>query len=181
MKVRFGTRKFVKGDKYDAADGEGSTGIVLSFKVTKNKTFSTVRGGGFVTFDYTNGLNWKRDLIEIATKFDFIKRPNNQTYLLINLETGEVLTDSVTGEELKFRGKQAMLDYLDSHIQFQNEYLRMVQKAIAAPDASYGKLLDAREEQELDAQESSVNGNNAQTEEEFLREQEMMEKRGNEE
>lgn len=176
VKVRFGTRKFTKGDKMDLSDGEEADGFRLLFKITKNKTFSTVRGGGWFTFRYETGYDWKQDLLEIAIKFDFIKRPNNQTYLLVNLETGEVYKNPENGEELKFRGKQAMLDYLDTHVDFQKEYLDMINKCIAAPDASYGKLLDARVEKDIDAQEKSVMGNNDQTEEQFLREQEQLEK-----
>ena len=164
----------------DMADGEEADGFRLLFKITKNKTFSTVRGGGWFTFRYETGYDWKQDLLEIATKFDFIKRPNNQTYLLVNLETGEVYKDAETGEELKFRGKQSMLDYLDSHVKFQNEYLAMINRAIAASDASYGKLLDAREEKAIDAQEKSVMGANDQTEEQFIREQELLDKKSKE-
>ena len=172
VKVRFGTRKFTKGDKLDVADGEDTDGFRLVFKITKNKTFSTVRGGGWLTFRYATGLDWKQDLLEIATKFGFISRPNNQTYLLVNLDTGEPYKD-VNGEDLKFRGKQAMLTFLDDNIEFQNEYLDMINRHISANDASYGKLLDAREEKDIDRQENSVNGMNDQTEEEYLREREV--------
>lgn len=171
VKVRFGTRTFTKGDKVDCSDGEDADGFYLKFKITKNKTFSTQRGGGFMTFRYGKGLDWKRDLLEIATKFNFIERPNNQTYLLYDLFTGEVLKDKQTGDDLKFRGKQSMIDYIDSHIEFQTYYLDMINRYISMNSTDYGALLDARESSEIDSQEESVNGNNAQTEAEFLREQ----------
>lgn len=170
--VRFGTRTFTKGDKVDLSDGEDADGFRLKFKIIKNKTASTQRGGGFMTFRYDSGADWEHDLLEIAVKYEFIKRPNNQTYLLVNLNTGETYTDSETGEELKFRGKQSMLDYFDSHIAFQNEYLAMINNYITHTDNQYGSLLTARENAEIDAQERSVSGSNEQTEEEFLREQE---------
>ena len=173
VKVRFGTRTFTKGDKVDLADGEDADGFRLKFKITKNKTASTRRGGGFMTFRYDYGLDWKHDLLEIAIKYDFIKRPNNQTYLLVNLENGEVYTDSETNTELKFRGKQALIDYLDTHIAFQNEYLNMLNDYISHTDNQYASLLDARDNAEIDAQERSINGNNDQTAEEYEREQEL--------
>lgn len=173
VKVRFGTRTFTKGDKVDLADGEDADGFRLKFKITKNKTASTQRGGGFMTFRYDSGLDWKHDLLEIAIKYDFIKRPNNQTYLLVNLENGEVYTDSETNAELKFRGKQALIDYLDTHIAFQNEYLNMLNNYISHNDNLYCSLLDARDNAEIDAQERSTNGNNDQTAEEYEREQEL--------
>ena len=172
VKIRFGTRTFTKGDKVDLTDGEDADGFRLKFKITKNKTASIQRGGGFMTYRYDTGLDWKHDLLEIAIKYEFIKRPNNQTYLLVNLNTDEIYRDSETGEELKFRGKQAMLDYFDSHIDFQNEYLDMVNKYITHTDNQYASLLDARDNAEIDAQEKSTSGHNEQTETEFLREQE---------
>ena len=179
VKVRFGKRTFIKGDKVDATEGDDADGFRLIYKITKNKTFSTQRGGGFLSFKYDTGLDWKRDLLEIASKFDFIKRPNNQTYLLVNLETGEVYHDEETGAELKFRGKANMLEYLDTHISFQNDYLKMINDYISKGPESYGKLLDARVEKEIEQEESSVMGNNAQTETEFLREMDLMEKENN--
>ena len=176
VKVRFGTRKYTKGDKVDVADGEDADGFRLVYKITKNKTYSTQRGGGFLTFRYDKGLDWKHDLLEIATKFDFIKRPNNQTYLLVDLTTGEIYKDTESGEDLKFRGKAAMLDYLDSHIDFQNKYLAMINEYISSNSNDYGRLLDAREDAEISLQEKSVEGHNAQTELEYQREQELSSK-----
>lgn len=175
VKVRFGTRTFTKGDKVDLADGEEADGFRLKFKITKNKTASTQRGGGFMTFRYDTGLDWKHDLLEIAMKYDFIKRPNNQTYLLVNLENGEIYKDDETDTELKFRGKQALLDYFDSHIAFQNEYLNMLNNYITHTDNQYASLLDARDNAEIDAQEKSTNGKNEQTELEYERSQEKTE------
>lgn len=175
VKVRFGTRTFTKGDKVDLADGEEADGFRLKFKITKNKTASTQRGGGFMTFRYDSGLDWKHDLLEIAMKYDFIKRPNNQTYLLVNLENGDVYKDNETDTELKFRGKQALLDYFDSHIAFQNEYLNMLNNYITHTDNQYASLLDARDNAEIDAQEKSTNGKNEQTELEYERSQEKTE------
>ena len=168
VKVRFGKRTFTKGDKVDLTEGEDADGFRLQFKITKNKTFSTRRGGGFLTFRYESGLDWKHDLVEIASKFDFIKRPNLQTYVMVDLISGEVYRDE-EGNELKFRGKQSMLDYLNSHIDFQNKYLSMLNKYISANDNVYGSLLDARVEKEIDQEESSVKGDHDPTEEEFNR------------
>ena len=169
VKVRFGTRTFTKGDKVDLTDGEDADGFRLKFKITKNKTASTQRGGGFMTYRYDTGLDWRHDLLEIAIKYEFVKRPTNQSYLLVNLNTGETYKDSDTGDELKFRGKQAMLDYFESHVDFQNDYLTMINNYISHTDNQYASLLDARDNAEIDAQEKSTNGKNEQTELEYER------------
>ena len=157
VSVRFGTRKFTLGDNMDACgstNGEGADGFRLQFKIMKNKTAPCNRGGGFITYRYDKGLDWMNDLLEIAIGFDFIKRLNNVTYQLVNLETGEIYYDE-QGKELK--GKKAdLIDYIKTNLKFQNEYLSMLNRFIAASDESYGSLLDERASAEIDSQEASI-------------------------
>ena len=154
IKVRFGTRTFIKGDKVDCSDGEGAEGFRLKYSITKNKCGPIARGGGFMSFNYDTGLMWMNDLLEIAYKFEFIKRLNNVTYQLVNLETGEVYLDE-NGRELT--GKRKDLEYyIMTNVAFQNEYLAMLNRVISGTGATYGKILDAREEAEMKDQEESV-------------------------
>ena len=120
----------------------------------KNKCGSCNRGGGFLTFRYETGLDWMHDLLEIALGFDFIKRINNVTYSLINLETGEVYLDE-EGKELT--GKKAdLVEYIKTNIKFQTEYLAMLNRYISNEDNNYGTLLDERTSAEIDSQQKSV-------------------------
>lgn len=157
VSVRFGTRKFTKLDDMDACgkeNGEGADGFRLLFKIMKNKTAPCNRGGGFITYRYATGLDWMHDLLEIAIGFDFIKRVNNVTYQLVNLETGE-LFEGDDGKPLQ--GKKAdLVDYIMTHVEFQNQYLAMLNKYISASDDSYGSLLDDRTAAEIDDQEHAV-------------------------
>lgn len=157
VSVRFGTRKFTLGDDMDACgakNGEGADGFRLQFKIMKNKTAPCSRGGGFLTYRYSSGLDWMHDLLEVALCFGFINRVNNVTYQLLNLETGEVYKDEF-GNELT--GKKAVLiDYIKTHTGFQAEYLGMLNRFISANDKSYGSLLDERASAEIDAQEAAV-------------------------
>ena len=157
VKVRFGNRTFTQGDKTDCSDGENADGFRLKFAITKNKTASTQRGGGFLTFRYATGIDWAYDLFVIATKYEFIKRPTSRSYLLVNLETGEPYKDE-DGNDLKFVGRQAVKDYLSEHIEFQNEYLAMLQRHISNQENKYSSLLDSRELAKIKAEEDSVNG-----------------------
>lgn len=160
VSVRFGTRKFTKGDDMDAcgaSNGEGADGFRLQFKIMKNKTAPCTRGGGFITYRYATGLDWINDLLEIALTFNFIHRINNVTYELIDLETGEIYKDE-NGNDL--RGKKVdLIEYIKTNIPFQNKYLSMLNNYISASDANYGSLLDARASAEIDAQEAAVDVN----------------------
>jgi RecA/RadA recombinase len=157
VKLRFGTRTFTNGDKVDCRDGENADGFRLTFATTKNKTASTQRGGGFLTFRYDKGLDWAFDLLEVAIKYEFIERPNSMTYILMNLETGEPYLNE-EGNPLKFVGKQKLRDFLSSNIEFQNEYLAMLNRYIQATAGNYGSLLDARTLAAINAEEYSTNG-----------------------
>lgn len=154
IKVRFGTRTFIKGDKVDSSDGEGADGFRLKFVITKNKCGPVSRGGGFISYNYQKGLMWMEDLLEIAYKFDFIKRVNNVTYSLINLENGEVYKDE-NGNDLTGKRKD-LENYILTNVEFQKEYIDMLNKHIKADDISYGDILDAREVADIKQQEDAV-------------------------
>ena len=155
--VRFGTRKFTLGDDMDACgakNGEGADGFRLAFKILKNKCGACNRGGGFLTFRYETGFDWINDLLEIALGFGFIKRLNNITYSLINLETGEVYQDE-DGNDLT--GKKAeLLAYIKGNSAFQKEYLAMLNSVISNEDKNYGNILDERTNAEIDAQQNAI-------------------------
>lgn len=154
VKVRFGKRVFMKdGDEIKGDDGEGADGFRLKFKITKNKTCACNRGGGFSTYSYLNGADTVNDLIDVALQFDFIKRVNNVTYELVNLSTGEVITDSETGEVL--RGKKAfIIEYLQTHISFRDKYLQMIKEFISASNDK--SVLDKESLKAIEAEEDSV-------------------------
>lgn len=154
--VRFGRRTYIKGDKVDCSDGEGADGFRLNFVVTKNKTASTRRGGGFISFNYMTGIDTVRDLLEVALKFDYIKRLTTQKYALLNLETGEIYKDA-EGNDLVFVGKQKLIDYLNSfeNRDFLNTYVKMLHKSIVASnDISVNILDDAMSKSIIEEEEN---------------------------
>ena len=104
-------------------------------------------------YSYTNGADTINDLIDVALQFDFIKRVNNVTYELVNLSTGEVITDSETGETL--RGKKAfIIEYLQSHTSFRDKYLMMIKEFISASNDK--SVLDKEALRAIEAEEDSV-------------------------
>ena len=152
VKVRFGTRTCTKGDKIDCSDGDGADGFRLKFKITKNKTASCNRGGGFMTYRYETGADYMHDLLEIALGFGFIQRINNITYALVDLETGEVLKDE-DGAELKNK-KQYLIDYLWEHEELRKNYVDMLRRHISASNDR--SLLSKDEMAEIEAEDRAI-------------------------
>ena len=154
VKVRFGTRSFMKdGEELKGADGEGADGFRLKFKITKNKTASCNRGGGFITYNYEKGAEYINDMIDVALQFGFIERLNNITYALIDFDTGEVMKDPETGELLQNK-KKYLINYLNTHEDFRNSYMEMLNKKISASnDVS---LLDKETQAQIEAEENAI-------------------------
>ena len=129
IKVRFATRKFTKGDKLDlsASQTDADTdGICATFSVTKNRLGALNRNGAKIIFRFETGLDTLTDLIEIVTKYEIAKKLTSMTWQLVNPITGEVYYDKETGDELKFAGKQKMIDYIRDHDDFRAEYEKVV-------------------------------------------------------
>ena len=76
------------------------------------------------------------------------------TYVLLNLETGEPYLDA-NGNQLKFVGKQKLKDYLRENVEFQTQYIKMLNAHIQASSNQYGSLLDKRQLAEMLEQEHS--------------------------
>lgn len=156
VSVRFGTRTYMKGDVEITGEnkGEGATGFRLKFDITKNKTAATNRGGGFITYDYVTGLDYMGDMLQVALAFDFVQRVNNVTYQLINLETGEILTDE-EGNDL--RGKKVyLMEYINTHPEFKTWYFDMLNNYISASNTLTKHLLSAEDEAEIEAEEAAI-------------------------
>ena len=154
--VRFGKRTFTLGDVTDKSDGEKTDGFRLNFAIIKNKTASTQRGGGFLTFRYDTGLDYLYDTLEVALKYNLVSRPNSKRYELTNPETKEVLKDKETGEALSFIGQDKLKEYLYTHKDFREEYLKMLIKHISKTDNQYGRLIDSETLSAIQEEDSGV-------------------------
>lgn len=160
--VRFGKRTFTDGDTTDKNDGEKSDGFRLNFAIIKNKTASTQRGGGFLTFRYDTGLDWLYDTLEVALKYDFIKRPSKVKYELVNLATGETYLDEETNEPLSFVGKDKVKEYFNTHPKFQKEYVEMLLDYVSKSEEKgtrFSPLLDEDKLQAIKEEDEALETN----------------------
>lgn len=154
VKVRFGTRVFMKdGEELKGGDGEGADGFRLKFKITKNKTCACNRGGGFITYSYEKGADYVNDMIDVALNFGFIRRINNITYALVNLDTNEVIIDSKTGELMQNK-KAYLIKYLKEHPEFRDNYVKMLHQYIAASNDI--SVLDKEAQAAIEEEENAI-------------------------
>ena len=160
VSVRFGTRSFMKEEKELSGEnsGDGADGFRLKFSITKNKTAACNRGGGFITYRYTTGMDTLSDLIEVASSIGYITK-NGGYYSLINLETGEIYKDE-NGKDLK-GFKKNIISYLETHEEFKKAYIDMLFKAVSASNTQFEEkkevhLLSEEDEAAIKAEEDSV-------------------------
>lgn len=160
IKVRFATRKFTKGDKLDlsASQTDSETdGICATFSVTKNRLGALNRNGAKIIFRFETGLDTLTDLIEIITKYEIAKKLSSVTWQLVNPITGEPYFDKETGEELKFSGKQKMIDYIRDHNEFRVEYEKLVSDYINHSKRDIS-LIDEEDLAQIMAMEKNIEG-----------------------
>ena len=160
MRLRFGRLTYVQNDKYDLAKGDDATGFQLKYTIVKSKVSPKDRGGGKITFDNETGMDYMLDNLNIAIDFDFIDRPNLQTYIPINLETGEYYVDEENStdentEYLKFRGRAACIEYFKTHDKFAREYFDMLSNYMSNMKKNIS-LLDEEDVEAIEAEEKAT-------------------------
>lgn len=160
MRLRFGRLTYVQNDKYDLAKGDDATGFQLKYTIVKSKVSPKDRGGGKITFDNETGMDYMLDNLSIAIDFGFIDRPNLQTYIPINLETGEYYVDEENStdentEYLKFRGRAACIEYFKTHDKFAKEYFDMLSNYMSNMKKNIS-LLDEEDVEAIEAEEKAT-------------------------
>lgn len=160
MRLRFGRLTYVQNDKYDLAKGDDATGFQLKYTIVKSKVSPKDRGGGKITFDNETGMDYMLDNLNIAIDFGFIDRPNLQTYIPINLETGEYYVDEENStdentEYLKFRGRASCIEYFKTHDKFAREYFDMLSNYMSNMKKNIS-LLDEEDVEAIEAEEKAT-------------------------
>ena len=79
---------------------------------------------------------------------------NNLTYAIKDLDTNQIYVEN--GEELKFVGKSALIDYIKTHDEFRERYFEMLNKHITGKATV--SLLDKEALDEIMEEEAVVEG-----------------------
>lgn len=76
---------------------ENPAGNIVNFTLTKIKTCPPTRRTGYYTINYDIGIDYLRDLIEVAIKYGIIDQ-KGAWFTIIDTETGEILQDKIQGQ-----------------------------------------------------------------------------------
>lgn len=124
VRLKFSRGKFLdeKGNELTrSADTPVGNYVIMS--MTKNKTCSADRRTGQYTIMYDYGIDYLRDLIDMAIRLDVIQK-SGAWFDIVDIETGETLNDS------KIQGQSNVYDYLNENDTVLQRVEQLVQEKI---------------------------------------------------
>lgn len=108
VRMQFSRGKYTddKGNELNKS-ADSPAGNVVLMSMTKNKTCPSSRRTGYYSLNYETGIDYLKDLIDVAIKFDIIKK-SGAWFDVVDTETGEIIQG-------KIHGQTAVRVFLDEH------------------------------------------------------------------
>ena len=107
MRLRFSKGKFIDENHNELKNSaEAPYGNIVNMSITKTKVCPPTRRTGFYTLTYTEGIDYLKDLIDVATKFGVIDK-HGAWFTIVDTENGDILKD-------KLQGQQSVYEVLDT-------------------------------------------------------------------
>lgn len=95
--------QFTRGDFIDERgnsikrSSESPAGNVVLMSMTKNKSCPPNRRTGFYTITYDNGIDYLKDLIDLALRYGYITK-RGAWFDVVDADTGEIIEGSIQGQ-----------------------------------------------------------------------------------
>lgn len=98
VRLQFSRGKFLdeKGNELTRS-AESPAGNIVLMSMTKNKTCPPTRRTGFYTIRYDIGIDYLKDLVDVATKYGIVEK-RGAWFSIIDTESGEILADKMQGQ-----------------------------------------------------------------------------------
>ena len=98
LRLEFRRGKFIdsRGNELTRS-AENPAGNIVNVALIKSKVCPPTRRTGFYTLRYDTGIDYLNDLIEVAVKYDIIKK-SGAWFEVVDIETGELLSDKIQGQ-----------------------------------------------------------------------------------
>lgn len=98
VRLQFSRGKFIdaKGNELTRS-AENPAGNIVLMSMTKNKTCPPTRRTGFYTLNYLEGIDYLKDLVDVAIKYGVIDK-RGAWFSIQNPDTGEIYKDKIHGQ-----------------------------------------------------------------------------------
>ena len=125
VRMQFRKGKYIdeKGNELTKT-AESPYGNIVLMSMTKNKTCPPTRRTGFYTINYMTGIDYLRDLIDVAVKYGIIDK-HGAWFTIVDTDTGEILKD-------KIQGQSNVCEALDTDVELLKRVEELVEKNMAA-------------------------------------------------
>lgn len=122
-------------------DAQSPAGHIIEIYVLKTKTCRWDRKLGYMHLNYTKGIDWVWDMIDVATHFGYIDDSVQGFFKLVDPETGEITCDS-DGNPIKIRGRKNLLTYFREHIKESKDLYDKLYKRISEREDPFIKSFE---------------------------------------
>ena len=123
MRLQFSRGKFIdeKGNELTRS-AESPIGNIVMMSIIKTKACPPTRRTGFYTLNYETGIDYLRDLIDVAIKYNIIDK-RGAWYNIMDIESGEIIED-------KLQGAASVYERIDNDVELLQRIESMVNKAM---------------------------------------------------
>lgn len=98
VRLQFSRGKFVDERGNELSRGaENPAGNIVLMSMTKNKTCPPTRRTGFYTLNYLVGIDYLKDLVDVAMKYGIVDK-HGAWFTLLDPDSGEILKDKIQGQ-----------------------------------------------------------------------------------
>ena len=98
VRLQFSRGKYIdeKGNELNKS-AEAPAGNIVLMSMIQNKTCPASRRTGFYTINYEDGIDYLKDLIDVAIRIDVIKK-SGAWFDIVDPETGEIIQGRIHGQ-----------------------------------------------------------------------------------
>ncbi len=138
LKHNFALRIYFRRGKYlekiDSGYNELSNNAVhpvgnkVDMKLVKTKICRPDRRTSFYTLNYTEGIDYFYDTIDVAVELNLLLK-GGSWYRIVDPETGEIITDE-EGEEIKIQGMNNLAEFLENDIELYDKIYKKVNELL---------------------------------------------------
>ena len=119
VRMQFSRGKFIdeKGNELTRS-AESPVGNIVMMSMTKNSTCPPTRRVGQYTINYTTGVDYLKDLVDVAIRYDIIDK-HGAWFSILDPDTGEIKQDKIQGQANVYKvleENQELLDWLDETV-----------------------------------------------------------------
>ena len=123
VRLQFSRGQFIdeKGNALTRG-AENPAGNVVLMSMVKNKTCPPTRRTGFYTLNYLTGIDYLKDLVDVAIKYGIIDK-RGAWFNIVDIETGVVMAE-------KIHGQADVYSYLQDHKEVLDFVKEIINKKI---------------------------------------------------